>query len=202
MDDYLGQGKTGRRGVGFILVLLFHAVLVWGLMSGLAQKIVTQVTEPFKVEEVSEPPPPPEDEPPPPPPDLQDPPPFVPPPDFTVDAPVQQSQNAITETTTRVVPKGPTVPVRIDPRRPPTQPEYPASAKRLEQEGVVGLLLFVGPDGRVTEVQVEKSSGYPALDQAAAAEARRWRFLPAQNEGQPVGAWHRISVRFRLEDAR
>ncbi|MBY0422684.1 MAG: TonB family protein [Parvularculaceae bacterium] len=183
-------------------MLLFHAVLVWGLMSGLAQKIVTQVTEPFKVEEVSEPPPPDENEPPPPPPPTQEPPPYVPPPDFTVDAPAAQSERAITESTTKVTPKGPTVPVRIDPRRPPSQPDYPPSAKRLEQEGVVGLLLYVGADGRVEQVQVEKSSGFPALDAAAAAEARKWRFLPAQNEGQPVAAWHRISVRFRLEDAR
>lgn len=201
MDDYLSQGKTGRRGVGFILVLLFHVVLIYGLMTGLAQKIVTSVTEPFKVEQIDTPPPPPDELPPPPPPTTE-PPPFVPPPDFVVDAPAQQSQNAITQTTTQVTPPRPDRGVRQDPRHPVTQPDYPASSKRLEQEGVVGLLLYVGPDGRVQQVQVEKSSGYPALDQAAANEARRWRFIPAEKGGQPVADWYRISVRFRLEDAR
>lgn len=201
MTDYLSQGRSGRQGVGFFVVVAIHIFLIWGLMSGLATKIVSQVTEPFKVEKIDEPPPPPEDTPPPPPPDLVDPPPFVPPPDFQFDAPATTSTNTITQTTQEVRPAGPTVPVRGDPKHPPTRPEYPPSAKRLEQEGVVGLLLYVCEDGRVKEAQVEKSSGFPALDASALREARSYRFLPAQDKGKAVCAWHRINIRFRLEDA-
>lgn len=201
MDDYFSKGKSGRRGVGFILVLAFHGLLIWGLMNGLARTIVEKVKEPFEVAEIDEPPPPEDDTPPPPPPPTVEPPPFVPPPDFDIAISTAPSDTQITQTTTKPPPSGPTVGVRPDPKHPPTKPDYPPSAKRLEQEGVVGLLLLVGPDGRVIEAQVEKSSGFPALDAAATKEAKRWRFLPAQQEGKPIQAWHRVNLRFRLEDA-
>lgn len=202
MDDYFSKGKSSRRGFGFILVLAFHALLIWGLMSGLARTVVDKIKEPFDVAEIDEPPPPEEEIEPPPPPPTVEPPPFVPPPEFDIAISSAPSETAITEATSeKPPPPGPTVPVRPDPRRPVTQPEYPPSAKRLEQEGVVGLLLLVGADGRVQEVQVETSSGFPALDNAAAREARSWRFLPAQDAGKPIAAWHRLKVRFRLEDA-
>lgn len=202
MDDYLSSGSTGRRGTGLVIVVAIHLLLIYGLTSGLAKKIVTQVIEPFKVEKVDEPPPPPEKAPPPPPPDLANIKPFVPPPDFVIQTPQVTNNNAISDTTTKVQPKLPSVGVRQDSRHPITQPEYPPSSKRLGQEGVVGLLLYIGPDGRVQTVQVEKSSGFAALDAAAEREAHRWRFIPAQDEGKPVAAYYRISVRFRLEDAR
>ncbi len=199
MGDYFERGRSGRQTIGFVLVLAFHGLMIWGLMSGLVQKVASEVIA--DIIPVSEPPPPPdEDIPPPPPPDILKPPPFVPPPDFAIDtAPV--SEAAITDTTAEVRPAGPTRGVRADPKRPPTKPDYPASSKRLEQEGVVGLLLYVGADGRVIEGKIEKSSGFPALDNAALKEARTYRFLPAEDKGVPIAAWHRINLRFRLEDA-
>lgn len=198
-DDYLSQGNSGRRGVGFIIVLAVHALLIWGLMNGLASKIVQVVQEPFKVEKVNEPPPPQEDTPPPPPPET-DPPPYVPPPDFTFDAPAAAAPTAITTSNTPAPPR-PTLGVRNDPRHPFTKPDYPPSAKRLEQQGPVGLLLYVCEDGRVREAKVEKSSGYPVLDESARREALTYRFLPAEREGQKICDWKRITITFRLEDA-
>ncbi len=199
MDDYFNQGKSTRRTIGFVMVLAFHLLLIWGLMNGLTQKIV-DVVESFDIAEIDEPPPPEEEVIPPPPPDIVEPPPFVPLPDIVIST-APASETAIRDTTQVIAPKGPTVGVRQDPKRPVSQPDYPPSSKRLEQEGVVGLLLYVGPDGRVIETRLDKSSGFPALDNAAVKESARWRFLPAQDEGKPVAAWYRISVRFRIEDA-
>jgi TonB family protein len=47
---------------------------------------------------------------------------------------------------------------------------------------------------------VEKTSGFLELDESALQKSRVWRFLPARQNGDAVGAWHRINVRFRLED--
>ncbi|GLQ06871.1 energy transducer TonB [Sneathiella chinensis] len=44
---------------------------------------------------------------------------------------------------------------------------YPRLAQRRRMEGVVHLSFSVLPDGRVRDVVIEQSSGYPALDQAA-----------------------------------
>lgn len=199
MDDYFERGRSSRQTIGFFVVLALHGLMIWGLMSGLVQK----VTEEFiaELKPVSEPPPPPDAEiPPPPPPDIIKPPPFVPPPDFEISTEAP-SETAIRDVTSKPPPAGPTIGVRQDPKHPPSKPDYPASAKRLEQEGPVGLLIYVGADGRVIEVQVEKSSGYPALDASAVREAKTWRLLPAQTEGKPVAAWYRAVVKFRLEDA-
>lgn len=94
------------------------------------------------------------------------------------------------------------VDVRVDPAHPLTQPEYPAASVRLEEQGVVVLEINVAPDGRVLEARVQQSSGHPRLDAAAVREAlRRWRLLPARENGQPVTAWFRGRVSFRLQDA-
>jgi len=92
------------------------------------------------------------------------------------------------------------VPVRADPNRPLTRAPYPAASIRLEEEGVVELSIRVLPDGRIAEVRVVKSSGYPRLDRAAIEEARRsWRLLPAMQGDEPVDAWGGFRVVFRLD---
>jgi TonB family protein len=56
-------------------------------------------------------------------------------------------------------------------------PEYPYLARRLRQQGTVRLRIEVLPDGSVGSVSVLKSSGYPALDDAARRAAGKWRFF-------------------------
>lgn len=101
---------------------------------------------------------------------------------------------------------GPSLPqrveARVDPAHPLSQPEYPAASVRMLEVGVVVLELNVGADGRVIEARVQQSSGHPRLDAAAVREAlRRWRLLPATEDGQPVTGWIRQRVSFRLQDA-
>jgi periplasmic protein TonB len=78
------------------------------------------------------------------------------------------------------------------------KPEYPEEAKRLRQEGLVMLSVGVNAEGRVTDVSVGHSSGFPLLDQAAVQAVRRWTFDPATTLGVPVASRPAIPMRFRL----
>lgn len=79
-------------------------------------------------------------------------------------------------------------------------PRYPSLAKRLGKEGVVGLEAFVSAAGTVEEVKVASGSGHEMLDTAALAAVRGWRFAPGLRNGQPVGMWVRVPVRFALQE--
>lgn len=63
-------------------------------------------------------------------------------------------------------------------------------------QGRVVLRILVLADGRVGRVEVAVSSGSIALDDAAVAAARSWRFAPATRDGQPIDAWALTPVRF------
>ena len=91
------------------------------------------------------------------------------------------------------------VPVRIDPEAPVTQPPYPAESKRLDEEGTVILKLDVLENGRVTTAEIEKSSGFKRLDDAAISHAvKQWRFLPATNDDIRTRSSHVIAVKFQM----
>ena len=53
--------------------------------------------------------------------------------------------------------------------------------------------------GRVEDVQVERSAGHSDLDQSALEAVRRWRFEPARRGGEPVAVWVIIPVEFKLQ---
>jgi protein TonB len=78
-------------------------------------------------------------------------------------------------------------------------PEYPRSARLRGEQGRVRLLVQVDLSGRVTHAAVLGSSGHAALDQAAEAAVRRWRFEPATQQGQPVFSTTTVNITFRLE---
>lgn len=80
-------------------------------------------------------------------------------------------------------------------------PAYPSDAKKLGEEGAVGLALFLTEEGRVQKAEVDASSGFVRLDQAAALHAlKAWRFVPCTENGVPVACWHKIKFRFQLKD--
>ena len=79
-------------------------------------------------------------------------------------------------------------------------PAYPASARRLGEQGEVRLDVHVGADGSVLDIRLRASSGSPALDRSAMEAVRRWRFSPATVDGEPVAEWYRDwKWVFRLE---
>ena len=63
------------------------------------------------------------------------------------------------------------------------KPDYPLEARQKGYQGDVLLKVEVLPNGRVGEVEVEKSSGYELLDQSALATVKKWRFIPARKGG-------------------
>lgn len=75
--------------------------------------------------------------------------------------------------------------------------DYPSSALRLKQEGVVRLRVHVGASGRADDVQVVSSSGFSALDAAAISCAKKSLYQPATSGGKAVAAWVEASFRFK-----
>ena len=90
---------------------------------------------------------------------------------------------------------GPTTAVRV---RSNPSPAYPPAARQAHQEGTVTVDVEVNAAGLPTSVNLARSSGFPALDQAAIAAVRRWRFEPAQAAGIAVSGRVRVPVRFQL----
>jgi TonB family protein len=81
-----------------------------------------------------------------------------------------------------------------------TEIEYTAAARSEGIEGKLKLRLIVAADGSVSEVEV-MSSVEAALDAAAVAAAKLWRFRPAMLCGKPVaGGTYIFSQRFELTD--
>jgi protein TonB len=202
-----------RRTLVFIVIVLLHLGMVWALNSGLSQKVIAKVLGPIETRIIEEDVIPEDTPPPPPPPKIETPPPFVPPPEIAIDIPMDTPPaTAITQTTTtkpvaqppiqpKPAPAIASTPPRVDPKRPPTKPEYPASSRRAGEAGTVVLDLYILPNGRVGEARVRQSSGYPRLDEAAVREAKRsWRFVPGTENGQPVAMWHSTKVTFNLTD--
>ncbi len=211
MAVYVQRNNSRRTGV-LVGIIAFHVLLLYGLVSGLARKVVEVVAAPLQtdlIEEIK-----PEDKPPPPPPpQMERPPVQVPPPDVVIDIPMETNTTAISNVTDRPVPPPPPVaaPVerkavrvapKLDTRRSPSTDEfYPASARRAEIEGVTTVRACVGPDGRVAgDPTVTNGSGTASLDEAAVKWARRARFAPGTEDGTAVEMCTQFNVRFKLTD--
>jgi TonB family protein len=82
------------------------------------------------------------------------------------------------------------------------RPEYPYIARRDGREGTVVLRVLVDEEGRSKSLEVNRSSGFEALDKAAMETVRRWRFHPARYGDRRVEAWVNIPIVFRLADLK
>jgi len=203
--SYLEERSGSGRWIGFSAVALFHVALIWALANGLGAKVIETVQGPIMAKILDTPPMKKDEVPPPPPPALdKPPPPFVPKPEITINLPPPVTPSkAITAVQSKVAaPTQPALPdtsARSDPRHKNKQPDYPASSRRMGEQGRVLLVLYVRADGSVQEAKVDKSSGFSKLDRAAVEEAlKSWRFLPATSGGVAVPSWHRVAVVFQL----
>jgi protein TonB len=79
------------------------------------------------------------------------------------------------------------------------KPEYPSASRRAEEEGTVQLKFLVGVDGRVLQAEVEKTSGFPRLDEAARQALSRCQFKPGTLDGKPVESSTGLKYTWRLE---
>ena len=79
------------------------------------------------------------------------------------------------------------------------KPDYPSASRRMEEEGTVSLRFLVGVDGKVIQSEIEKSSGFKRLDEAARAGLSKCHFQPATVDGRPEQAWASMKYTWRLE---
>jgi TonB family protein len=75
--------------------------------------------------------------------------------------------------------------------------EYTEDARTKKIEGIVVLMVKIGPDGLVKGVEVKKSL-YPSLDESALRTVRTWRFEPVMKDGKAVEAQAHIELSFQL----
>jgi protein TonB len=194
-----------RKTIVAAFVIGIHVVFAIALVAGTAVRYIPQlqdIIDTALIKPENEPPP---KEPPPPPPDFKPPPVNV--------APV--------EIPTVVGPPAPHAiqvekPVQPPPRPPPPtitqarvakgsnlgeacEPYYPSASRRLSEQGSVVLLVYVAPNGRVTETKVETSSGIGRLDEAAEKCVKaQGRFEPQRVGNDAVGSWQRMKWTWRL----
>jgi periplasmic protein TonB len=79
-------------------------------------------------------------------------------------------------------------------------PAYPMLARRNGLQGRVVLQVEVLADGSCGKVNIQSSSGYAMLDNAAMNSVKTWRFTPARQGGLAVDKWFMIPVQFSLKD--
>ena len=184
MDFSKRQADPRRHMVGITFVILFHAFIVYALVTGLAKKVVDVVRAPIEtkvIEEVKPPPPPPEIVVPPPPRLEAPPPPFIPPPEVQIATPPPQQP---TITATPVAPPAPTTIAPTAPAPPaaaPPAPPAPATisagvacsnyakvmgdagfpreaARQNIEKGEAVIQFTLGPNGEVKDVKTVRAT--------------------------------------------
>jgi periplasmic protein TonB len=205
---------TSRRAIAFVLVLVVHAVLIYAFNAGLTDIIVDKVLGNLQTVDIAAPEEE-EEQPPPPPPKIEQPPPFVPPPDIVIESAPVENTTAI-QSVTNVRPAEPPPPVtaprasvdvgpKLNPRRMPGSSDeyYPQASRRAEEEGTVIVQVHVAEDGKIDDVKVQTSCGFPRLDEAAIKYVRSWpRLVPGTRDGKPVAMNASFKVKFELKGGR
>lgn len=80
------------------------------------------------------------------------------------------------------------------------KPPYPSASRKMAEEGIVLLSVHIRSDGFVDEVKLKQSSGFSRLDDSAIKTVRKWRYVPARRNGQPIPYWYVQPIRFSLDD--
>jgi protein TonB len=193
------------------MVLALHAVLLWLIQSGLARQAITLTQESVEALLLTDaaPPPPPVAAPKTPPPKTPLPPAIQPPtysatPLITAPTTAPAISNAAPVAPTQsTAPPAPSPSIRtgaaIQPGASCAKPDYPSASRRLEEEGTVSLKFLIGADGRVLQAEIEKTSGFPRLDEAARNALSKCQFRPGTLDGRPEQSWASIKYTWRLE---
>ena len=82
----------------------------------------------------------------------------------------------------------------------PNTPDfYPPKSYAAHEHGRVAMIICISSSGKVDDVKLAASSGYPRLDEAGLNIASQYRFKPATREGIPVAACVRYQINFRID---
>jgi len=116
----------------------------------------------------------------------------------------QQATQPIEQTVQDVITPQPvqkTIPVVSDKnlkgRR--VQPQYPARALRMGQEGVVWLHVLINESGSRQDIKIHKPSQYALLNQAAIKAVKKWTFSPNLINGRAAASWVEIPIEFKIQ---
>jgi TonB family protein len=76
---------------------------------------------------------------------------------------------------------------------------YPLQSQMLNEQGKVGLKVWLTKEGAITDVVVERTSGFPRLDDAAVRYVKTfWRYEPSEND-KAMPETTLAEVTFKLE---
>jgi TonB family protein len=79
-----------------------------------------------------------------------------------------------------------------------TAPEYPMSAARRGENGMVKMAFTVTPMGFVEDIEVIKSEGSKSFHAKAKEAIQKWRYAPKFEDGKPVAAKSTVQIDFKL----
>ena len=197
--------------LAIVFVGLFHAVIGYAFVTGLAFNVAKKVVQDLKTFDVAaEEPPPPEAPPPPPPPQMKMPPPTIVEP--IVAAPVITAPPIVTappvihEAAPPPPPAKPSMAVGPKPKSNPqnwlSTDDYPSAAMRDGVQGVTAFRLEIGADGKPTSCSVTSSSGSALLDDTTCRLVmRRAKFAPAKDsEGNPMNSSYSSRTRWQIPE--
>jgi periplasmic protein TonB len=196
------SGHMQRRLVAFVAIIIVHAIVIWGFVSGFANqgaRYVQTILETNIIQTEK-----PKDLPPPPPPvDLKERPPVqMIAPDINITIPVEAPPPPITNVTTQPAPAPPRAIVPGTPVKvtfaPDVQDYYPEVSRRNGEEGRAVVKVCVNVAGKIDSIEISNTTGHPLLDEAALKVAKAMKFKPATSEGKPVVSCPTLPVKFVL----
>ncbi len=79
------------------------------------------------------------------------------------------------------------------------KPVYPPMSKRLNEQGTVLVRVLIGVDGTAQQAEIQQSSSFDRLDQAALATVLKWRYVPGKRGGQPEAMWFTVPIAWVLK---
>lgn len=79
------------------------------------------------------------------------------------------------------------------------KPPYPPMSKRLGEQGKAIVRVLIDADGQPQKAELRQSSGFERLDQSALATVMKWRFVPGKRDGVAEAMWFSVPISFVLE---
>jgi protein TonB len=79
------------------------------------------------------------------------------------------------------------------------QPEYPALSRRTGESGKVMLRVLVNTEGRPERADIQTSSGYARLDEAARQAVMRAQFQPYREDGKALAVYVVVPINFSIQ---
>jgi TonB family protein len=77
------------------------------------------------------------------------------------------------------------------------EPQYSEEARQARYQGTVLLYIEVDPEGKPTNIRVQRALGL-GLNEKAIEAVKAWRFKPGSKDGNPVTVAASIEVNFRM----